>query len=166
MLTARTLELSMYAYAQDHGGRYPDGKSSTEVFQKLVDGQYVPDPAYFYSKMAGKTPATSKRLLPENVSWDVTIPVDAKSADEIPVIFCTGFRIDYKPGGSAIPLAGQSRPYSCGDGITVCYHSHSSHYRIYAKDEPGVVENFIPADTKLGTNSYTQLTPDGPLPAQ
>src|ERR1700753_321458 len=39
---------AMNAYAADHGGAYPGGGTSTEVFQKLLDGHYVSDPKTFF----------------------------------------------------------------------------------------------------------------------
>ena len=42
MQMARAIGLAMFAYASDHNGAYPDGKTSTEVFQKLIDEKYFP----------------------------------------------------------------------------------------------------------------------------
>jgi hypothetical protein len=163
MLTSRTLELAMYQYAQDHDGGYPTGRSSTEVFQKLVDGDYIYDPKILYLKMPGKTPATSKHLLPENVAWDVTVPMDGTTSDDVPGVFCTGFRLEYKPGGNAIPLADRSRPDTCKDSFFVCFHSNNARYKTADKDAGGVVKKVIPVDAKLGDAAFSQLTPYGPL---
>ncbi len=51
--TAHALGIALYSYANDNQGLYPDGTSSTEVFQKLMDGGYVTDPAIFYIAMDG-----------------------------------------------------------------------------------------------------------------
>ena len=45
MQTSRTIALALHQYAADHNGRYPDGKSSTEVFQKLM--------TFFSSSLSG-----------------------------------------------------------------------------------------------------------------
>jgi hypothetical protein len=39
MQQAHQIGLMMFAYSNDHAQQYPDGKNSTEVFQKLIDGQ-------------------------------------------------------------------------------------------------------------------------------
>ena len=64
----RALDLAMYSYCNDNDQKYPDGKSSTEVFQKLMDGGYVTDPALFYLPLPGKIKGVvGHRLKPENV---------------------------------------------------------------------------------------------------
>jgi hypothetical protein len=158
MLTSRTIGLCLYQYSLDNNGKYPDGASSTEVFQKLMDGKYVTDPTIFY---LSKSRPPSDRLRPEYVSWDVTMPIDKNSPDGVPVVFSTGYRVEYKPGGRAVPLADKSR-YN-DDGIAVSYHSNSAAFLKKSTQPDGSILNFIPADTNLGTTHYIQLTPDGPL---
>ncbi len=68
--TTRTIGLCLYRYAQDHNGQYPDGKTSTEVFQQLIDEKYVTDPSIFYltyMRARGKIPwlPESKRYAPK-----------------------------------------------------------------------------------------------------
>jgi hypothetical protein len=109
MQTCRTLALAMFQYANDNDGRYPDGASSTEVFQKLLDGNYISDPDLFFVPLPGKIRAAEgARLKPENVAYDVTSGIDAQSPDGLPVVFLTGFRMDYRPGASAVSLV---RPF-------------------------------------------------------
>ena len=88
----------------------PTANLLREVFQKLIDGNYVSDPDVFYVPLAGKIKpeAFSKILKPENVSWDVTGNVDGSTPDQIPVVFLTCFRVTYVPGGSAISMV---KPY-------------------------------------------------------
>ena len=70
---SHTIALAAFSYANDHNHKYPDGKSSTEVFQKLIDGKYVDDTTIFYVPMKGKTkPIAGQPLKPENVCWDFT----------------------------------------------------------------------------------------------
>ena len=57
MQTSRQLGQVLFAYATDHDGAYPTGKSSTEVFQKLIDESYITDPTMLYFKMSGKVAA-------------------------------------------------------------------------------------------------------------
>jgi len=103
---AWTIDRLLLVYATDHNGSFPEGKSSTEIFQKLLDEKYCADPGVFYIEMPGKTKATSNKLKPKNVCWDVTISTDTDYYD-MPVVFLTGYKVDYVPGGSAIPLSKQ-----------------------------------------------------------
>lgn len=107
---ANSIALSMEVYSRDHEGKYPDGKSSTEVFQKLLDEGYVKDPSLFYIAMEGKTkPLPGQPLKPENVGWDVTTPIDTHMpspgiGSPLPVVFSTGYKVSYLPGAAAVPL--------------------------------------------------------------
>src|SRR6187402_3640935 len=47
MQTCHTLGLALFQFANDHDNRLPEGKSSTEIFQQLIDGKYVSDPRIF-----------------------------------------------------------------------------------------------------------------------
>jgi hypothetical protein len=162
MRVSRTIGIAMFAYANDHGGAYPTGKSSTEVFQKLIDENYINDPAIFFTpqlQIVGKTKATSKKLRPENVCWDVTVPLDQGSYDALPVIFSTGFRVNYAPNGSATLLSKEGL-----DGIAVCYHSNTAKFIFLTPQSEKTISNFIASDFISNGKKYEQLTPDGPLP--
>jgi len=187
MQRARIIGLAMFSYSVDHDGKYPDGKSSTEVFQKLIDGKYITDPAIFYIPYPGKTKAQEgERLKPENVCWDVTCCLDTSAPDELPAVFITGYKINYIPGGTAVPLI---KPYpkfgpdprnwtqwSNGEprrpvserspGIAVCYKSNSAQFRkLPLSENPnGAIPNFIDLNFNPAGRTYRQLTPDGPLP--
>jgi len=164
MQTARVIRLAMFQYARDHGGKYPHGESSTEIFQKLVDGRYLSSPDVCFLDMPGKVhaDANATRLSPKNVGYDVTVPMTEKTPEFVPSVFATGYRIEYKPGGSAIPLADHSRPDACQDGLPVAYANNNAYYK-HARDPNGVVMNVIPANANLGPGPYIQLTPEGPL---
>jgi hypothetical protein len=157
--------LAMFSYANDHGGKYPEGKSSTEAFQKLVDGGYVTDPSIFYSKYlhdAGKTKATSKQLKPENVCFDVTVPANTSDLDgALPIAFITGYKLNYVPGGDATPT---QKPSS--DSVSpfwVYYINNSASLLTSNGRSDGVIPNVIPAQANAKGVKYIQLTPDGPL---
>jgi len=186
---AHEIGIAMYSYSNDNDLKYPDGKSSTEVFQKLMDGGYVTDPNLFYIPMPGKTrPAPGQKLKPENVSWDVTGGADASSSpDGLPIVFMTGYKVSYTPGGAAVPLV---KPYprfgwedsnqtwfdwlmgrhtihwSDSGGIAVFYKSNMAKFMILemSGDSNGTVPNFVPPDFKPDGKTYRQLTPDGVLP--
>jgi hypothetical protein len=150
---ARAISLAMTAYANDHSGAYPEGKTSTEVFQQLIDGHYIPDPTIFYVPMAGKTKATSTTLSPENVCFDVTSGVSSGSSNKIPLVFSTGYTLTYTAGGSATPVS------SVDDllpGIAVAYEDTSS---AFIQAEDGKVDGILPASFDPGTETYLQLTP-------
>ena len=173
----------MYRYSLDHKGQYPTGNSSTEVFQKLIDGHYVSDPTLFYFGMGiggpGKTKAISNTLKPENVCFDVTVPVNDDSPNGLPFVFVTGFKITYEPEAGAVPLFEYDRQM---DGIAAVYKD-SKHptdlsiawfglFNVVYQDAPlidkngfrsGPIPNFIPSDFNPAGKKYQQLTPDGPL---
>ena len=157
--------LAMWSYANDNGGKYPTGKSSTEVFQKLVDGEYVTDPRIFYAetlRLPGKRPATSKKLKPENVCWDVTIPVDTKKTDpSLPLLFTTGFKMIYAPGGSAVPYPAKSP--ATRDGIALFFVNNSAAF-ITSRGPDEIVPLVISTSFKANGETYVQLSPDGPVP--
>jgi len=166
---ARQIGQTLWSYAQDHKGKYPPGNSSTEVFQQLIDQNYVTDPTIFYFKMTGKTKPTSHQLKPENVSFDVTDDVLPDDSDSLPVVFSTGYKIGYKIdnlhrvmayplanadlAGIAVFLKGNNAMFlhANSDGIPLSYGISLS--------SPNVEPSF---DSKGRT--YRQLTPDGPLP--
>jgi hypothetical protein len=176
MQTTRTLALAMFQYANDNNA-YPDGASSTEVFQKLMDGNYVSDPSVFYIPMWGKTPARAgAKLRPENVCFDVTSGIQMDSPDMLPIVFVTGFRMDYHKSGAATSLV---RPFPCYHsrnswfpwsygpfgGLAVAYKKNNAWFR-NGQAGPngfGVVPNVIPADFDAHGKTYRQLTPEGVL---
>jgi hypothetical protein len=186
MQTTRTLALAMFQYANDNNGQYPDGASSTEVFQTLVDGQYISDPTILYVAMPGKVPAEkSAKLKPENVAYDVTGGVDAHSPDTVPIVFLTGFRMDYHAGASAVSLVKPfpmhrdpsnswfSWSWETFDGLPVAYKSNNAFFRTnfdpshvggkFTPDGYGIVPNVIDSGIDLHGQTYRQLTPEGVL---
>lgn len=168
MVQSRTVGLAIWQYAQDHAGKYPEGKTSTEVFQKLFDGRYVENPDIYYLALPGKVKCGSdgKVLKPENVCWDVTCCVDGQSPDGVPMVFVTGYKITYRAGASAVPLHPTDwwSTYFGNSyyGMAVTYKGNNS---IALKTAPdGSIPNFIPADFDPKGKTYRQLTPDGELP--
>jgi hypothetical protein len=180
MQRSRAIGLAFFGYANDHNGTYPDGNSSTEVFQKLLDGGYISDPSIFYIPFPGKTkPVVGQKLKPDNVSWDVTCCADATTSDSLPLVFLTGYKITYAPGGAAVPIIKPFPPFTLtwsewwkgeaepaqNPGIIVCYKTT----RVWVlrldttKNPDGTIPNFVPADFDAKGKTYRQLTPDGPL---
>jgi hypothetical protein len=184
----------LFAYANDNGGRYPDGNSSTEVFQKLIDANYVTDPSTFYLPLPGKTrPVPGQKLKPENVSWDITGGVTMKDSDGLPIVFMTGWKIAYVPDGGAVPLSKPvplrgsfySEPRSWAawwrgekiqrtplDVIAVVYKNNVADVRTFEyrdsygsyRYSEGAILNVVPKSFDPKGKTYRQLTPEGPLP--
>ena len=184
----------MLCYAANHNGKFPDGNSSTEVFQKLLDagGSYgYPDvdSTIFYVPLSGKIrPVAGQKLKPENVCWDVTFCMDSSSSDLLPLVFLTGYKVTYVPGGTAVPIIKPYPPYTRiwshgwngaadpaeNPGIAVCYKGNKTTFRqlyfsqntdgSYTKNPDAVIPNFISSDFDAKGHTYCQLTPDGPLP--
>jgi len=163
MQATHAIALAMYCYAVDHHNAYPAGKSSTGVFQELLDEGYVTDPALFYLDLPGKTKATTTKLKPENVCFDVTVSLDDKDPDALPLVFTTGYRLIYAPGGNAVPLKPGSSRF---DGMAVAYLNHSAQY-IHDNGAPDyVVIGVIDPSFKPTGKTFQQLTPDGFLPTK
>jgi hypothetical protein len=179
----------MFQYAMDNDGKYPDGNSSTEVFQKLIDKNYCTDPTIFYIPLPGKIkPVAGQKLKPENVCFDVTSGGDFNafnSSDYLPVVFMTGYKVSYAPGGSAVPLikpypqfgveprtwsqwwhGAPEPPSHGGPGIAVIYKSNNAMFKVPnpTANPDGSISNFISPDFNPDGKTYRQLTPDGPLP--
>jgi type II secretory pathway pseudopilin PulG len=158
MQTTRAIALAMYQYATDHQGAYPDGKTSTEVFQKLIDGKYITNPVVFYVAMPGKTRATSPTLTAANVSYDVTSGVTADSPDSLPIVFCTGYTVSYSASSSAVPDSATSSPFpGTGGGLAVACKNNNARFIQAGAD--GTVTGFMPDDFNAGTKTYRQLRP-------
>ena len=177
MLDARAIGLMLFQYAADHNDEYPTGKTSTEVFQQLIDGGYVSDgenaesprkgAAIFYEMFPGKTPAKSHKLRPENVAWDLIVPVK-RMPEDMPILLTTGYRLDLKPNGGATPRTWP--PRSWGDwlenidyprGYLVFVRNPGTFLRQAGPD--GSIPNLVPGDFDPA-EPYRQLTPDGSTP--
>jgi hypothetical protein len=182
MQTAHTLALALFQYSIDHDGNYSDAKSSTEIFQRLIDGGYITDPKIVYLSVPGKTmPVPGAKLTPENVGWDVTADVTSSSPDGLPLVFMTGYRIEYEPDGRAIPVGGSNEAVAPRRtwqewwngrnvppaGIPVAYKSNQTIF-IPAKESfvgpHGAILHFVDPKTDFAGKTYRQLTPDGELP--
>jgi hypothetical protein len=95
-------------------------------------------------------------LKPENVSWDVTDAVTSDDSDDLPIVFLTGYKIDYATGGKAHPLKNAAIP----EGIAAFYKSNSTEFIVAKVDGIPLIDPTFDPKGK----TYRQLTPDGPLP--
>jgi hypothetical protein len=180
---AHAIGLALYSYANDNNQQYPDGSSSTEAFQKLLDGGYVTDPAIFYIPMPGKVKASAgQKLKPENVCWDLTAPAESREPLALPLLFITGYKVNYVPGGVAVPLNKDAPLYGTEPfrgtilqgpfseapyrkGVAVFYIDSSTTFLTMPLgiSSDGSIPNFVPTDFKPDATVYRQLTPDGVL---
>ncbi len=165
----RAIASAMNAYAADHKGTYPEGTTSTEVFQKLIDGKYVTDPGIFYLEMPGKSEATSGKLTADNVSYDVTGGITADSSDDLPMVFCTGYTIDYSSAGSAYRVIGGVTPFQSltrndtgvsdtASGLAVAYKGKEARF-MASNTRDGDVYFFVPTAFNPRGKTYRQLRP-------
>ena len=163
MIKTHMIGTAVWQYTLFHHGAYPEGKSSTEVFQQLINEEFITDPTVFFEerfKIPGKTKASSRTLRPENVCWDVTVPLDSNSPDALPLVFLTGFRVQYTSGGSATPLFPWAKDWT---GIAVLYKGDGARWLMNDRQPNGMVTNFISQAFEPAGKKYVQLTPDGPL---
>ena len=146
--TCRTITLAEFQYSNDYNGKYPDGRSSTEIFQKLIDGNYISDPNVFYIPMEGKTrPVEGKPLKPENVSYDVTGGINGSVPNGLPLVFATGYRVNYHAGGKLLPLD-KTHPFEMGAQRT---------WFQWLNFTPDIV--LIPPVSRAGSSSTPELPP-------
>jgi hypothetical protein len=157
-MKTQLIGIALEQYAQDHDGKYPAGKSSTEIFQQLIDQQYTDDGSAFYFHMPGKTETTTKKLKPENVCFDVTNAVLPDDPASLPVVFTTGYQMDYAKGGKA-HLRANGDPEGLGVYPKSGFGERVGFDRAYPQGIPVIPANF---DSKGRT--YVQLTPEGPVP--
>jgi type II secretory pathway pseudopilin PulG len=154
MQQTRAINLAMFSYANDNNQMYPDGKTSTEVFQKLIDGGYFTDPSIFYiAGTPGKTKPTSNKLTAENVCFDVTSGVGPDAPEDLPVVFSTGYNVTYAPNAPATRDPAGQTPFP---GMAVAYKSNMSRF---INEVPNNGVPVIPANFNPGTKTYRQLKP-------
>ena len=170
-MTAQTIGRCLFQYSLDHNGHYPEGRTSTEVFQHLMNEKYFTDPSIFSANIPGKVSSENGQLTSANVGWDVTCCVDSVAPDGLPVVFLTGYKVSYQAGTRAIPLHQVPPPpprtwyewvYGEPDRkpfIAVCYAGNAATTKVIEAEEDGSFRNFIPVDFDPKGKTYRQLTP-------
>ena len=157
MQQARAIELLMFEYSVDHNDQYPTGKTSAEVFQKLIDEKYADNPAIFFIAMPGKIKPTSNTLTADNVCFDVTGGASIKSSVSLPLVFLTGYTVVYTAGATATCDNLTTRPFPA---IAVAYKGNSSRIQLPLNNGTnGDIPHFVPDDFTAGASQYTQLRP-------
>ncbi len=92
---ARQISLMLKNYAGDHNGRYPDGKTSNEVFRELFKTGLLDDERAFTAACSpyegdnniGEDPDYAKALEPGENHWSMTKGVTADSPGDVPLLF-------------------------------------------------------------------------------
>jgi len=170
-MTAKAISISLIAYSHDHAGQYPEGATSTEVFQHLIDEGYVTDPSIFYfayAHLTGKIRPEGMRLKPENVCWDITSSVDTSTPRNLPVVFITGYKVSYQAGAAATAVVADSVPKRTWSQWWNGVPAYRPFIAVATKDgvakavvanDDGSIPNFIPADFDAKGKTYRQLTP-------
>jgi hypothetical protein len=167
MMHCMVLAHALASYEEAHG-HLPEGKTSTEVFQNLLDdGGFGCGPEYFYVERPGKVPPTSDRLRPESVCFDVTFCSAPANSDKVPLVFLTGYRVVYQARASAMPI--NPMPERSWSEWFFCSRSIASPYMVFSygnggqrpitASSDGTIPNFIPADFDAKGKTYRQLTP-------
>jgi len=100
----------------------------------------------------------------------------------LPLVFLTGYKVNYAPGGSAVPIIKPypqfraepltslhwwyGQPLLTSPGIAVFYKGNNAMFiDLNTTANPaGSIPHFIPPDFDPKGKTYRQLTPDGPLP--
>jgi hypothetical protein len=170
MQKERMIAMAMFAFANNHNGNYPDAdetsagqslltigggtpagaSTSTEVFQKLIDGKYVSDPALFYVAMPGKVSPVGNQLTADNVCFDVTAGLTSSAPSGVPIVFTTGFTLSY--GNNIRVTRDGVSPFP---GFLAVYLGKSARYIKLAQGESAVLG---PLFTLFGDH-YRQLKP-------
>jgi hypothetical protein len=155
ILQSHMIAHALYRYSLDHNGEYPEGETSTEVFQKLLDEKYISPPGIFFIPLPGKTRLIAGQLTSENVCFDVTSGIKADSSPFVPVVYLTGYTVNYTADAGAKADTIAQFPFL--QGIAVVYKNN---HEVFLKaDSEGAVLHFIPADFTSGTSNYRQLKP-------
>ena len=131
---------------------YPEGKTSTEVFQTLLNQNYISldQIRLLYYPMPGKIPGQTLILKSENVCYDTTFGISVSTPDWIPLVFSTGYAIDYKTGYASV------LPGNTSQGIAVAYKSHYQYWPLDGKRSIFVMPGF---DKNENLIIYRQLLP-------
>ncbi len=158
------LRIGLEMYADKHHGLFPNGNSSTEVFQKLIDDEDLASRCVFFD-LNGKSLPTTNKISPNNVCFDFTEGTDPKSPSWVPVLIPTGYLINYKTG-QAIKLKTNS---IVQNKIWISYATkyqnfptiiYYFHFFPYHWDHVNIM---LDKPSDADTSQYRQLTPDGSL---
>jgi len=159
---------AMRAYAAEHGGRYPEGVTSTEVFNVLIAEGYLEDhrvaldggidKSNLFAVVAGtgeedETNPETTRLKGPGVAWDATAGLDADTPADVPLLYTTGFDVTYAPGRRPIPQAGTEERL-------VMVYTHGGRKLIFRLDDEENWEFPVMPESLPAENSLRQLRPE------
>jgi hypothetical protein len=144
------IAVMLHNYAAHHGGQYPDGATSTEVFQKLLDEGLCKDPEDFYFPLPGKVKAASgTNLKAENVSFDVIGGITANDPPGMPLVFITGYELVFTTSG---PIGVMMNP---DQGLEA---NHPSPRAVAYLGHKAAVD-YVPPAVNTAGKAYHQLKP-------
>jgi hypothetical protein len=154
------IRLALQDYANKHEGAYPDGTTSTEVFQRLIDDRDIV-PHWLFFDLPGKASANSNRLTAKNVCFDFTRGVDSRGPKWLPIVIPTGYSIDYRTG-NATPLPSNA---ITDKKIEIAYPDTTRLFSIFTASGLRLNRLKIMSEKPPGANTskFLQLTPDGHL---
>jgi hypothetical protein len=122
MTHARQLAFACKIYAADNNGEFPSGRTEQEVFQKLLDGGYLPDDSLFWMPnearthpLASQKPNLNKRLDPRENVWAYFSGLTEKSPAAWPLIadaWIPGTDFSYRQGRKRYGWKSQGNPKS------------------------------------------------------
>ena len=166
---AHAIQIVLSDYALEHPDEFAKAKSSTEVFQKLLDEKFVTDATTFYYPLPGKVRTTpdAKKLLPENVGFDITYSNDDHIPGYMPMVFSSGFAVTYHAGAKAVPLRKAHSWQDWWEGAhpptSIVVDTKDGKGSWWYVDPDGSIPKFLPAEFDPKGKIYRQLTPDGKL---
>ncbi len=166
---AHNLAVALFQYSTDNNGVYPNGASSTEVFQKLYDGNYLVDPANLLLSKLDRSyvsAAPPVHLPAHYPCWDTVTagnrPLDSTDSTNTPLVISTGLGpYAFQSGTNAVVIA---HPDNCAwgnDGVTISYLDTSSRF-VRATGVTGGTATVKLTETDFAippNTSYHTLTP-------
>lgn len=101
----RQITMAMKAYAADHHGRYPTGKTANEVFRELVREDILQDERIFGSPLSrfipdndiGLVPDFAQAVGPGENHWMVMDGLKDNSPEYMPVVFENALQATWPP---------------------------------------------------------------------
>jgi len=156
------IRFALLEYAQKHKGLFPGGKSSTDVFEQLIEDHDL-EAHFVYFDLPGKREFVGGALSPANVCYDFTQGTNLKSPEWIPIIIPTGFRINYATGEASIIASNAIK----NDFINVGYIANIRSWNLNLAPFISIRKHqiFIMPGKPVteDASQYQQLTPDGNL---
>jgi len=156
---SRQLGLLMMQYALDHEGQFPDGTTSTEAFQKLINAGILTSPNMLVLSLSKKDPVEAPAALTAaNVDFDVIAPMDQNDPDWIPLLISSGWKVTLEPGSVPVLVDREAARAATGNPGMVVFRKGGSVEILSMEDLKA--GKLIPADAIFPRGkTYRQLRP-------